>query len=154
MDGLHKLDKCISINRKIPLRIISGMELSDFNKEMLICWNNFQTFPSDSLEIGNQLLWHNENITTPNGETLYYQRLDEKHNIKYVRDIERYINSNENLTAIEQMELNSVVKCLPKKWETNFKPIEDYLIAEKQRTEKPRKKKLNSKSVYKVVTQN
>jgi len=149
MNGLHKLDNCISINRKIPLRIISEMELSDFNKEMLICWNKFQTFPSNGLEIGNQLLWYNENITTPNGETLYYQRLEKKHNIKYVRDIERYIKSNENLTAIEQIELNSVVNCLPKKWETTFKPIEDYLIAEKQRI-----KKLNSKSVYKVIIQN
>ena len=75
------------------------MEISDFNKEMLICWSNFQRCPSDCLEIGNQLLWHNENITTPNGETIYYPRLSKNHNIKYVRDIEKHKHSNGALST-------------------------------------------------------
>ena len=148
MDGLRKLDKCESINRKIPLKIISKMEISDFNKELLICWSNFQSFPSECLEIGNQLLWHNENITTPNGETIYYPRLSKNHNIKYVRDIEKHNKSNKNLTAIEQMQLNSIVKCLPKRWKPIFKPIEEYLLFETQTM-----KKLNSKNVYKKMIQ-
>ncbi len=57
---------------------------------------------------------------------------------------------NENYTAIEQMELNSIVKCLSKQWTTTFKPnkIEEYLSAEKQSM-----KKMNAKSVYKKIIQ-
>ena len=36
--GLHKLDECVSINRKIPLKIISIMHFSHKMKDM--CWHS------------------------------------------------------------------------------------------------------------------
>ncbi len=49
--------------------------MSDFNKEMIIAWNNTQPFPETTEAIGNQILWNNDYIQKPSGETLYYERI-------------------------------------------------------------------------------
>ena len=128
---------------------------------MLLCWNNFQVSPTNYLEIGNQLIWYNEYIVTPNNKTLHYQRLAHNHNINYIRDLVmngNIIMSSElskwNLTDIEKMEVNSLLNCIPTEWkETNFKrihvstiPKEEYIEAEQKSLNK-----INSKDVYSKI---
>jgi hypothetical protein len=94
--------------------------MSDFNKEMLKCWNNFQTNPTMTEEIENQFIWCNTNITTPSGNTLLYPRLI-KVEIWYIKDIIENGKimqisqiKNRNLNMLERMELASLITCIPK----------------------------------------
>jgi len=154
-----------NLNRKLPINIIKSLEISDFNKEMLLCWSNFQKTPTNDLEIGNQLIWYNENIMTPNNNTLYYQRLARNHNINYIRDLVvggkiistsngKLYQSKWQLTGIEKIEINSLLNCIPTEWKNiNFNrkhvstiPMEEYIEAEQISLDK-----INSKAVYKEI---
>jgi len=83
---LYKTGGCDILNRKIPEKFIKNTNMSDFSKQMLECWNNFQSSPSNEEEIENQFLWYNTNIKTPSGNILYYPRLQKK-GILYIKDI-------------------------------------------------------------------
>ena len=74
------------MNRVLPEKIIDSSDMSTFNKDILNSWYSFQCVPTLCSEIGNQHLWHNVNITKPNGHTLYSKRLS-KIGINQVMDL-------------------------------------------------------------------
>ena len=121
--SLKKIGGCNILNRKIPQDVIKQLKMSDFNNEMITIWNKAQDIPSRREEIGNQYLWHNENITTPNGKTLNYPRMS-KLGINFVKGILEDgkimpingIDSRNNLTNIKKIEMQSVLNYLPRHW--------------------------------------
>ena len=96
--------------------------MSEFNKEIIVAWNNTQSLPDKAEAITNQILWNNEYIQKPSGETLHYDRISslgfnqvadliEDNKIMSIEKI-----NNQDLTFYTRMELASVIKCIPKKW--------------------------------------
>jgi len=100
-------------------------KLSEFNKEMLNCLDDFLEYPKSSTEIGNQYLWNNDNIKTPNRKTIEYILL-KKIGINYVKDL---IFENKIMTlgqshpkcktSLEKFNLKSVIKLIPSSWKQN-----------------------------------
>ena len=120
--GLSKIGINSIINRVFPKKIIESSDMTTFNKDILLSWSSLQKTPALLLEIGNQHLWHNTNISKPNGTTLYSHRLS-KLGINQVMDLienQKIISMNDinskNYTFLEKLELSSVIKCIPKQW--------------------------------------
>ena len=91
--------------------------MSEFNKEIIAAWNNTQSFPDNAEAVGNQILWNNEYIQKPTGETLHYDRISSL-GFKQVADLieDNKIMSiekinNQDLTFYTRMEFASVIKC-------------------------------------------
>ena len=112
------------------------------------------------LEIGNQHLWHNTNIATPNGTTLYSHRLS-KLGINQVMDLienQKIISMNDidskNLNFLERLELSGVVKCIPKQWKEYIynQELIDFLSFNVRRKSEL-EKETNSRAVYKQIIQ-
>ena len=109
-------------NRKIPETVLKKLDMSEFNKEIIAAWNNTQSLPDNAEAIANQILWNNEYIQKPSGETLHYDRISrlgfnqvadlvEDDKIMSIKKI-----NNQDLTFYTRMELASIIKCIPKKW--------------------------------------
>ena len=95
--------------------------MSTFNKDILISWSSFQIVPVLLSEIGNQYLWHNTNITKPNGATLYSPRLS-KIGINQVMDLieNRKIFSIKKLHNIRKIRIGQRGKMLTKTMERKY----------------------------------
>ena len=134
--------------------------MTTFNKDILLSWSSFQNTPVMWLEIGNQHLWHNTNIATPNGTTLYSHRLS-KLGINQVMDLienQKIISMNDidskNLNFLERLELSGVVKCIPKQWKEYIynQELIDFLSFNVRRKSEL-EKETNSRAVYKQIIQ-
>ena len=152
--GLNEIGIHSIMNRVLPEKIIKSADMSTFNKDILISWSSFQTTPALLVEIGNQYLWHNKNITKPNGGTLYSQRLS-KIGINQVMDLienQRILSINDinsrNITILEKFELASVIKCLPKQWKEEIYTQDNFLSFNCQ-LKRDIEIKMKSKAVYK-----
>ena len=93
--------------------------MSNFNKEILLNIEKYKKYPNASTEIGNQYLWNNEYIKTPNNTTLDYALL-KRAGINYIKDLiieENILPLNMvNLkckSSLERFNLKSVIKCIP-----------------------------------------
>ena len=144
---------CEIYNRKVPIDILKKTDMSNFNKEILIAWNKHQKYPTTPEEIGNQYLWHNENIKTANGKTIFHPLLS-KSGINYVKDLlheENIIHMKEvnskNMTILEKFNMKSTLKCIPSLWKTTKFTAEVQNNFEEASIEKLRKMK--SKTEYK-----
>lgn len=73
--GISKIGVNSTMNRILPEKVIEKSDMSIFNKDILLCWSTVHTTPTLLSEIRNQYLWHNTNITKPNGATLNSFRL-------------------------------------------------------------------------------
>ncbi len=110
------------LNRKIPKKTIQNSKMSGFNKEIVYSLGNFLEVPTSHIDIGNQYLWGNQNIPTPNNKTIDYKLL-KNIGINYVKDLitDEKIITLENVNVIcksslEMFNLKSVIKCLPTDW--------------------------------------
>ena len=156
--GLNKIGINNIMNRVLPEKIIKSSDMSTFNKDILISWSSFQISPVLLSEIGNQYLWHNTNITKPNGATLYSPRLS-KIGVNQVMDIieNRKIFSindinSKNFTILEKFELASVVKCLPKQWKENTYTQDTFnFLSFNCQLKRDIEIKMKSKGVYKKI---
>ena len=151
--SLKKSGGLDGFNRKLSNSFIVNSDMSEFNKEMFLAWNKTQKYPCTEKEIGNQLIWCNENIMTPNSKTIKYEKIA-KLGINYVKDMivqgrmltTQEIN-NKDITFIEKMELKSTLECIPKIWkDVDFKnlTLEDFSQNKQEKISK-----LTSKNVYK-----
>ena len=146
------------LNRKIPQKCIQNSKLSNFNKDILLTFEKYKEYPTLPIEIGNQYLWRNDYIKTPNNTTIEYTLL-KKAGINYVKDLiidEKILSLNmvklKCKTNLEEFNLKSVIKCLPQKWKlTKF-----YHISNKEFIESHTNKlnSITSKKVYKEKIKN
>ena len=145
-------------NRKIPQQMLKNSKMSTFNKEILFNIEKYKKYPNSPSEIGNQYLWHNEYIKTPNNTTLNYALL-KKVGINYIKDLiveENILSlSMVNLkckTSLERFNLKSVIKCLPQEWrQTSFQKIE---YSEFAKHDNIKVKNITSKNVYRNKIKN
>ena len=103
--------------------------MSNFNKEILLNIEKYKKYPNSSTEIGNQYLWNNEYIKTPNNTTLHYALL-KRAGINYIKDLiieENILSLNMvNLkckSSLERFNLKSVIKRIPQQWKQSFKTL-------------------------------
>jgi len=152
-NSLAKSGSIDILNRKLPNTLIVKSEMSEFNKDMLLVWNKTQNSPCTPEEIGNQSLWSNQHIKTPNNKTINYVNIS-KSGINNVKDL--IVNgkmlttqdiNEKNTTMIEKMQLKSILECLPKSWREA-----DYETTTAESFKKSREEKIKSmvsKKVYK-----
>ncbi len=110
------------LNRKLTSTVIKNLEISQFNRQMLHVWNQFQNEPQSYEEKANQYLWNNANITKANNQTICYPGLS-KLGINYVKGtvLDGMIMNVQNINEMDiswerKFELLSTIKCIPKTW--------------------------------------